>query len=227
MKFTGLNKLRKYTAVSFTIIILSFPAFVFGGGSKETSSPRIVAGEGAFAFITGEVRLNKKEAVMGEKVFSGDIIETGPDSYCEIIFSGRNVFRLIQNSSLEFGRQEFILNQGAIAIVTDKLKKIAFKGDALSVRTSSAVAGVRGTVFFIKKENDNNTYVCICSGEINTYAADGEDRVKDEAEHHKAMRITTDSSGNVVRTDAPLLYHDDALMEAVASRIGLDIGWRY
>ena len=32
------------------------------------------------------------------------------------------------------------------------------------VRTSNAVAGVRGTCFFIKVEDDNNTFVCCCNG---------------------------------------------------------------
>ena len=38
------------------------------------------------------------------------------------------------------------------------------------------------------------------------------------------MRITL-SGGCVIRANAPLLYHDDALMEEVASKIGVVIKW--
>ncbi|MDX9801595.1 MAG: FecR family protein, partial [Spirochaetia bacterium] len=180
--------------------------------------------EGAISFFTGEVTLNGGNASIGDKVVIGDRIETGSDSFCEVLFGEKNIFRLQDNSSLKFGGSVFNLDKGSIALVTSRLKKIAFNTDSLSVRTSSAVAGVRGTVFFIKKEDDNNTYVCICNGKINTYDRSGNDKKSEEAGHHKAMRLTL--SGSIVtRANAPLLYHDDALMEEVASKIGVTIKW--
>lgn len=203
---------------------LSIVSNVYAGGGREDSKTQQLSGEGVISFITGEVTLNGESTSIGSKVAVGDRIETGSDSFCEVLFGKRNIFRLESGSSLRFGGPEFNLDKGSIALVTSKLKKIAFNADSLSVRTSSAVAGVRGTVFFIKKEDENNTYVCICNGQINTYDRSGHDKKSDKAGHHKAMRITL-SGGSVTRANAPLLYHDDALMEEVASKIGVVIKW--
>ncbi len=210
--------------ILFLFLSLSLVSLVYAGGGREDSKTQELSGEGVISFITGEVTLNGESTSIGSKVAIGDRIETGRDSFCEVLFGKRNIFRLEGSSSLKFGGSEFNLDKGSIALVTSKLKKIAFNADSLSVRTSSAVAGVRGTVFFIKKEDENNTYVCICNGQINTYDRSGNDKKSAKAGHHKAMRITL-SEGSATRANAPLLYHDDALMEEVASKIGVSIKW--
>jgi hypothetical protein len=219
--------MKRRRVVSAVFLFFLVPALVvFAGGKREREQEEIKPGKGFVAYFDGDVTVNGIPAVTGENVFDGDRISTGTDSFCEIIFPEKNVFRIQQQSDLVFGSREFVLDRGSIAVVTDKLKRLAFNNDSLSVRTSSAVAGIRGTVFFIKKEDENNTYVCICRGKINTYAWDGKGKSTDESTHHKGIRLTR-TEGRVKRSDAGLLYHDDELMEEVASRIGLEINWRY
>jgi hypothetical protein len=100
------------------------------------------------------------------------------------------------------------LQKGAIAMVLRKLA--ASPGDELrfSVRTSTAVAGVRGT----------------CNGAIHLQS-EGSSMTKDLASsHHQEVRVTRSASGISVDS-APLLYHTDGDVEAIAARIGEKIDW--
>ncbi len=45
-----------------------------------------------------------------------------------------------------------------------------------------------------------------------------------EAAHHASYRVT-DKNGSVSMDKAPMLYHSDADMEALAGKIGYTIDW--
>jgi hypothetical protein len=82
------------------------------------------------------------------------------------------------------------LQRGTIAMVLRNLA--AAQGDELrfSIRTPTAVAGVRGTCFFISIEDENNTYICACNGAIHV-EGDGGQVVRNLASsHHQEVRVT-------------------------------------
>ena len=92
------------------------------------------------------------------------------------------------------------------------------------MRTPSAVAGVRGTSFFMKVESPTSTYVCACNGVVQVLGADGSLLKELVGSHHKGVRIQ-EAGGAPQLTDAPLLYHTDADLEKVAADIGYTIDW--
>ncbi|MBI9099981.1 MAG: hypothetical protein JEY91_15980, partial [Spirochaetaceae bacterium] len=112
--------------------------------------------------------------------------------------------------------------KGAFSAVLTKLDKFLNGEKEFTVSSPSTVAGVRGTVFFMKVEDENNTYLCICNGAI--VADRTESELDMQADHHKAYRFTKE--GDIVTSEpAELLYHNDEMIERVAGKINYTIPW--
>jgi hypothetical protein len=116
------------------------------------------------------------------------------------------------------------LQKGAIAMVLRNLAPASEDELRFSIRTSTAVAGVRGTCFFMEVEDENNTYICACNGSIHLEGDAGQFTRNLASSHHQEVRVTRSASGMSVNT-APLLYHTDGDVEAIAARIGEKIDW--
>lgn len=190
------------------------------------SAASATATPGRVVYLEGEVTVNRAAARVGQEVPAGATVRTGPASVCEISWGDRNIIQVqqatvvvLQTARLSPG---LWLREGSIAAVLNKLDGITGR-DGFRVRTPSAVAGVRGTVFFVKVEDAANTYVCACNG-----AVDVSRGARLEAElasgRHMARRFTRD--GLATRVTSPgLLYHDDALMDGLARKIGYAVPW--
>ena len=182
---------------------------------------------GIVTYMDGDVYLNGEETETGNTVIYGDIIETANDSFCEIIFNERNIISIHSNSVLEIGDSrsiKFSLQKGAIGVVADKLKKVSRGSERLVLKTPTAILGVRGTMFFVKVEDNKNTYMCLCNGYSNFYNGDGSGKERVESTHHKAFRYISDG-GSFKKETADLLYHDDMDMEKLAAKIGVKVDW--
>ncbi len=217
-------KLLKILIVIVCMLVCIFQAFSSGG---EEDKDDIYIFDGRISYADGDVYLNGKEAEIGDSVNNSDLVETGTDSVCEIIFNERNIIQLGPGSLFEVGSSrkiDFSLEKGSLSAVADKLNMIAGTKERLAVRTPSAVIGVRGTLFFVKVEDENNSYLCICNGTANTYKGDGRSRIKIKADHHKAVRFTR-SGDSYKRSSAGLLYHDDESMEKLAEKINVRVDW--
>jgi hypothetical protein len=178
-------------------------------------------------YLEGEVTVDGAEAQIGETVPLGAVVTTSSASLVDIEFNTRNAIRLSENTTLVFNPRNLQtgseLRQGALTLVLKRIPTGA-NGEGFLVRTSSAVAGVRGTSFFMKVESPTSTYVCACNGSVQVLGADGSKLRELVASHHKAVRIT-ETAGATDVADAPMLYHTDADVEKVAAAIGYTIDW--
>ena len=92
------------------------------------------------------------------------------------------------------------------------------------IATSVAVAGVRGTAFFVKAEDSTNTYVCVCNGEIELTNTTDSNKIIIAEKHHQAVRFTRKKEKTIL-SPAEMLYHSDSGMEKLASEIDEKIDW--
>lgn len=142
-------------------------AIVFAAcSSSENASP-----DGKITLIRGDVLANGKKASKGSIVQDGTIIRTGDDALCEIVFNERNIIRIFDRSetvlNLSPRKRNIFVKAGAIANVFKKLGRGSQqKGYRLAVTTPTAVAGIRGTSFYVRVESKESTYVCDCNGRI-------------------------------------------------------------
>jgi hypothetical protein len=211
------------------IVALVFSFFIFSMLSS-LSSPRAGSeGNGEIIFVAGDVRINGKVAEVGMMVETGSTLKTAKNSFCEIVFDEKNIFKIFENSEtiLDFTAKSkgIFLKTGAIASVVKRLIRfIDLERYRYAVRTPTAVAGVRGTSFYVRVEKDDNTYICCCNGVICLEDSTGEDLKHIEASHHKAVRLKR-VEDQVFMTPEEMLYHTDQGMERLAEKINVRIDW--
>lgn len=189
------------------------------------------AGSGKIDSVVNQVTLNGVAAKPGQEIKEGVTLVTGPSSSADIVFSGRNVIRVMENSELVWSLKKLSMKRGGAASVLKNLTKPSEGNDAFTVETEVAVAAVRGTTFFVQVEDDGSTYVCDCNGAVEVGSPLTNERALAVSHHHVCYRISA-VNGQAVRKrltakDAPApLYHDDALMQSVASRVNYRIDWQ-
>ena len=193
-------------------------------GDAETGS---VHPAGIIEYIEGEVLLNGEEAQLGAEVTLGATVQTGTDSFCEVVFGGQNIFQIREESlaviSIDESHGQIDLKKGAVAAVFQRLQKLG-TGGTFKLTTPTAVAGVRGTAFFVKVEDENNTYICTCRGRTELEDVRQGNGMQVSSSYHKAFRFTR--RGGRINTDtADLLYHDNRTMDRLAGKIQSSIDW--
>lgn len=115
---------------------------------------------GVFMVVKGDVSVKntkqaKQKVKVGDKVFPGDVVETGIDSRAKIVMTDRNVINISPETHLEIQKYE---NAGdnknvEMNLLQGKVRNNVeqkYDGDKnkFIVKTPTAVAGVRGTQFF-------------------------------------------------------------------------------
>ncbi len=181
--------------------------------------------KGSIEIFVGDVQVNNVPAQAGMTFSNKVAIQTGPDSYCDVVFGKNNIFRVFQNTEFYLDganlEKRLTIKKGGVGFV---LGNPIAKAESFTVETSVAVASVRGTVFDIVAENEDQVYVCTCNGTIDHKA--GTDWQKTiSASHHKAYRLQKNEDGTVSELPASLEYHNDEAMDLLASKVHLKIDW--
>jgi hypothetical protein len=192
--------------------------------------PAAAADKAAVVYEEGTVTVDGAPAEVGMEVRAGATVATGANSLCEIVFNTRNVIHMTAGTTLSFDAKALsrgaTLKTGAIGMVLRNLAPTAGGQGELrfSIRTSTTTAGVRGTSFFVKVEDQDTTYICCCNGAIHLEGADGQFSQNIAAPHHRGIRISRRGSA-VTPVPAGMLYHTDGDVESVAARIGEIVDW--
>jgi hypothetical protein len=186
------------------------------------------ADKASIIYMEGDVTLDGAPASVGDPVAAGSTLRTAPDALCEVVFNTRNVVHMAGDTVLRFDPSQLsrgaTLQKGAIAMVLRNLAAVKGSEVRFSIKTSTTVAGVRGTCFFVKVEDDNNTFICCCNGAIHVEGDGGAFTQNLTSSHHQEVRVTRTQSGVSVGA-APMLYHTDADVEGIAARINERIDW--
>jgi outer membrane protein assembly factor BamB len=131
-------------------------------------------------------------------VEAGDLIKTKSDSFTEIQFMDFGIIRIQENTELivqnlhlqeEQSKANMKLNKGKMLAKVSKLSK----GEEFEVRTSTALAGVRGTEFMVKQEEGSDTAsFAVKEGKVSVIpieVADKIDKLKGELKTEVARDI--------------------------------------
>jgi len=192
--------------------------------SDEVSQASNTAG--VIQYFEGTVTVNGKTAEIGLEVMDGDVIVTGPDSHAEIVFGENRIISAEENTNLvlDAKAQEFNLVTGALAVIQSKARFLSGNKNWV-VQTPNVAAAVRGTLYYVKVESSDSVYFCLCNGKIRLEGANEGENLDYEAEHHKAVRYIRNSVGEVALEEAPMLYHSDEDMEALADAVDVRVDW--
>lgn len=137
------------TLAALALILLAAPAFAADAVVSKVSGKVYIRADGADKDII---------AKGGEELLFGDAVKTGPGALAQIELDGRGAVLLRENSAfmlqgnamntmLRFQFGEFLIG----------LRKALGQGESFRVRTPSAVAAVRGTLFWGKSDEKKTT----------------------------------------------------------------------
>ena len=217
------------TKINLILIFLTLSSLLRAGGSQDSGPAAVPGYTGVVEYLEGTVTMDGTLLEIGDRVKSGSTFETSADSYCEIVFGGKNIFRIRENTlaviTLEQGKGEMDLEKGSMAFFLEKLSVLDEGASDFEVKTPSAAMGVRGTAFFVNVESAASTYICACNGTLQIENAEGGQQAALSGTHHKAVRITRNSGGDYTASPEGMLYHNDGDLDSLAERIGSRIPW--
>ncbi len=130
----------------------------------------LAALEGEFVYTQGDVfRIRgseRMEAEIGLTVEQGDIIETGPEAMAVISIPNNAELKLRENSRIAMDSlgEQIQVNLAKGGLFSRVVRRLTGR---FSVRTETAVAGVRGTEFFMAfgRTIDDNPDIWLCVNE--------------------------------------------------------------
>lgn len=160
------------TALVLFAIVLSFSANVRAAESGTN--------EAVVTVIQGTARVYLKGAATGRLLKRGDTLQKDQEvkvaekSRMEIRFPDGTVMRLSEKSHLKMNQLSYNKQTDDKNVKVDlsvgklwaKVKKLTTPDSSVEVRTSNAVAGVRGTVYRVNVEEDKSALVKVYDGSV-------------------------------------------------------------
>jgi hypothetical protein len=225
------GRVHRQTTKRFAVLPLAVPAALAALSILVLSlsacgrAPAAEPAAGEIQYTEGDVQLNGLPALTGAAVFDGEVLTTGAGSFAEIKFGDYRVFRAQESTVLAIKAAEntFKLDRGALGVVQSRAQWFSRKKSWL-VQTPTMVAAVRGTVYYVRVENPDSVYFCLCNGRIHLEDSMAGEVVELDAAHHRAMRFSR-SGDHIVNRSAPMFYHTDRDMESLAGTVDVPIDW--
>lgn len=166
-------------SIALTLLLISSTAWALPQNGAEAVA-RITKAQGNIRIL--KPGMESAPAKLEQPVSEGDILVTETDSKAEITFADRSVIRLAPESKIEITKYLLENGQrksGVLKLFTGKMRAIVSKavqvagvsfsdGQNFQVRTPTAVAGVKGTDFFVFYI-DGITGVVVNQGLVDTY----------------------------------------------------------
>lgn len=156
------------------IFLILNGSYAIAADAKTASNQTVVT------FVEGTARVFSKGTTAGRVIKKGDQLNKDSEirvedrSRIELRFPDGTIMRLAQNSRLSMddirydkkkGSKNVKVNLG-IGKIWAKVKRLATPDSAVEVKTSNAVAGVRGTVYRINVDDDQSSTVKVYDGSV-------------------------------------------------------------
>jgi hypothetical protein len=163
---------------SITLSLVLLLAFVCV--SSHVPAAESGGSDAVVTVIKGTARVYSKAATQGHVIKKGDRIKEDQEvrvaekSRIEMRFPDGTVMRLSEKSSLKMSELTFNKKTESKNVTVDleggklwaKVKKLTTPDSSVAVKTSNAVAGVRGTVYQVNVDEDKSALVKVYDGEV-------------------------------------------------------------
>lgn len=122
---------------------------------------------GTIAKLAGVVTVNGKAAVEGQAVQAGDKVATANEksSFVDIRYADGTMIRLKSGAMSVVADGELFKINLTLGMLFSSVTAGEKRGERFTVSTPVAVAGVRGTKFFMQAAPDD-AYICVCEGVV-------------------------------------------------------------
>lgn len=147
-------------------------------------SINVVANDfGTFVLVKGKVYIQSAdttqvEAKVNSKIFEGQMVVTEADSRAKIVMSDRNIINILPSTKLKIEKYKTSAREKSVSlnliegrVRTNVEQDYDNKNNKFEVRTSTAVAGVRGTQFITSYDKGTQlTEVVTINGRVSLMA---------------------------------------------------------
>jgi hypothetical protein len=148
--------------------------------SRVVTAAEPAANEAVITAIQGTARVYAKQSASGHLLKKGDVlkredeVKVAEKSRIEIRFPDGTVMRLSEKSHLKMNELSFNKQTESKNVKVDlslgklwaKVKKLSTSDSSVEVKTTNAVAGVRGTVYRVNVEEDKSALVKVYDGTV-------------------------------------------------------------
>jgi FecR protein len=148
--------------------------------SLAATAAELGASEAVVTAIQGNARIYGKDSTTGRLLKKGDVIKrenevkVAEKSRIEIRFPDGTVMRLSEKSHLKMSELSFNKQTDSKKVKVDlslgklwaKVKRLTTSDSSVEVKTTNAVAGVRGTVYRVNVEEDKSALVKVYDGTV-------------------------------------------------------------
>jgi ribosomal 50S subunit-recycling heat shock protein len=171
------------------------------------------------ARVRGDVRINGKPAQRGMEVGPGDVVTTERNAELVVVV-GRDAFLARADSRIELSGDAQKRLLSSLRVVSGALLSVFEPGREKSIRTATAVIGIRGTGVYVELER-SRTYVCTCYGESQLVPVDDPSQSEMiRTRHHDQPRYIYPKGMPRMIEKAPVVNHTDAELVLLESLVG-------
>lgn len=167
--------------------------------------------------LSGDVRINGREARTGMTVNAGDSVQTGAGATAVFVI-GADAFLMRADSHVQFSGNAAVID--GLRLLSGKLLGVFAPGAGRRITTPTATIGIRGTGAYLEAEPER-TYFCLCYGSAQIASANGSMQAGYTTVHHESPRyIFNDGRPNTIVSARILNHSDDELimLEALVGR---------
>ncbi len=152
------------------LLVLSPTAGASGSGTNEATVTVVQGSASVFSKGTAAGRKLKR----GDSLKRNDEVRVGDKSRIEIRFPDGTIMRLSEKSHLKMSEVKYDKQTESknmkvtlsLGKIWAKVKKLVTPDSSVEVRTTNAVAGVRGTVYRVNVEEDKSALVKVYDGTV-------------------------------------------------------------
>ena len=168
-----------------------------GGAAAAAPAPAAALPERRFLLVEGTVTIDGQPAAKNTPIGESAKIEAAKASRAVITLQKGGAIEVREGSRLEIGTSP--RKKTSIKVLSGILWSILPGGQAdYEVITNNAVAGVRGTTFFVDGNKKGETVLCVCQGEVELEA--GATKPQNLAADHRHWAYTISGSGKKAKT---------------------------
>ncbi len=183
---------------------------------------KLVPGKSIYE-LSGDVKVDGKPATEETQIKLNSSVSTGDNSHV-IFVVGQDAFIMRSNSRLKVEGNAIL---STIRLLSGKLLSVFGRRDkkqSLSVKTTTATIGIRGTGMYLEAEADK-TYVCTCYGTADLMAnQDSQSRERVVTQHHDAPRfIYANRAAGKNIEEAPVFNHTDEELALIETLVGREV----
>ena len=150
-----------------------------------------------FLAVQGKVMLDGKIARAGDAIGETAVIVTGKRSSAVVILAPDTFFELRAGSRLRLGSSP--RKRMSLHLLAGALWSFVAPDSSYEVVTANAIAGVRGTTFFVDAKG-KHTYLCACDGRLELRAGGDKVLPRNIESHNDHIGIAIRSKGKRAKT---------------------------